>query len=234
MKAIIAVVIFLFGLGPLFSPVYAGNPAQIDWMVKFLLDEETTPFFPDTVRHTFVNAAMIHISGRCKFAAQDMDTAYIPGTGNNSSIVWNKNPGVKSVTEILGIKLKGQDRGLMRVEKKHLGLDRIRTDLGAEFWYYTSFNYPRPTIGIYNMVTESTAVEIYYSGIADWDSCRAFKHYFHNEAALYALYLAKLRRGETEVANFIRQIAENEIMDLKVILESRQPDITVKQEVLPR
>jgi hypothetical protein len=211
------------------------NPSNADWKLQFLLNDETAPFFTDTVRHTFISAAMQKISGTCKYAATAKIEGYVPPTGNNTSLTWGVQGGVKTVTEILGIKFRDTDYGIRRIRKRDLGLSKIATDEEARYWYITGWGATHPSVGVYNALSGDTGwVEIYYSGIADWDSCRAFRACFENEVALYAFYLTKLRQGQTEIANFIHQIAMNEILDLKIILETRPMDATVRKEVVPR
>ena len=233
-RIVIFIFIFLYSLIGT-TAVKAIDPAKVDWKLKFLLNDETDPFFPDTVRKILISTAMHTISASCKYASTAKDEAYIPGTGNITSVAdFNFSKGGQHICNILGVKLKDTDYGLLRVNKQDIGLDKITTDQGAKYWYITSWDAYAPGMGVYNGVSESTAVEIYFSTVADWDSSRAFRRCFENEAVLYSLYLCYLRQGETEIAEFIKQIAVNEILDLKAILENHPVDITLAKESINR
>lgn len=221
-------------VGIFVHPLFAADGSVLDNRLKLLLNDETDPLYPDSIRLDFLAMGMKKCATLCKYAATIRTSSYISGTGSRTSVQDYSYSGLTGVTIVRGVKLTGVDYALWKMTHSDIGLKKIATSTPVRYWYEGPRDGRDVRIGVYNAVTESTNVELFLSGIPAWADTSTLHPAFENETVLYALYLCKLRQGERDIANFIRQIATNEILDMKAILENRPFDVTIAKEVVPK
>lgn len=217
-------------------PCLATDGYILDTRLKLLLNDEDEPFYSDAIRQQFLEVGMRQSASVCKFAATGRCTSYVLTASNNTSIAAYGPPAIGDINHVLGIKLLHDDYGLREMKHRDIGHKKIASITPLRYWYTgvggaTGLN----SVGVYPPASDSNlSVDIYVAGVPDWEDTTSLHPGFENETILYALYLCKLRRGETQAAAFIKQIALSEMLDMKAILENRPMDITLKKEVVPR
>jgi len=240
MKKILVVTFVLVTHLFLANSIFAVGGGDLDVRLKLLLNDETNPFYPDSIRIDFINMSLKKC-GQLSYMAADfavkcsvmtafpdwiLPATLLDGTGFSSNT---------PITKIQYVLLANDDYGLMQIHPKDIAQKKIATTEPARYWYEQSRTGANGFfLRVYPKVDTKTIVWVFGSVAPLWADTAFLNPAFENEVVLYALYLCKQRQGEHEVANFIRQIAINEIMDLKAILENRPVDVTVAKEVVPR
>jgi len=241
-KVLMVMFIFVIYLS-LTSPAIAVEGASLDGRLKRLLNDETDPFFPDSIRWDFLAIGMKKCATLCDQVGNFRMEHYVGdsarlATGEAfkvppfdiSSIFSSGTP----ITKITNIWLKDTTYALVEIKAKDVAQKKIATSEPIRYWYKQYSPGATVRLGVYPAPIESTAIWIFGSCAPLWADTSYLNPGFENEVVLYALYLCKQRQGEHEVANFIKQIAINEILDLKAILENRPVDVTIAKEVVPR
>jgi len=236
----IIVVFFISLCGNMSSFGAAG--AALDGRLKILLNDETVPFYPDSIRWDFLSLGMKKCGTMCNqvgrfFAEAEVaePPTEIPFTGWIQPADWSTGFSVNTPpTNIEAIWLKDNDYALMEIKTKDIAQKKIATSETMRYWYEMWKSGSWIYLGVYPPPTDTTDVMIFGSVAPLWADTSYLNPGFENEVVLYAFYLCKQRQGEIEIANFIKQIAINEILDLKAILENRPVDVTIAKEVVPR
>jgi len=237
-KALIVGVVFLVVIF-LSVSAYGIGGWGLHQRLKLLLNDETIPFFPDSIRTDFLVMGLKKCATLCNQVGRFRKEWYAPqSTTYPYKVLAFGLDGIFSattpITNIDAVWLKDTTYALMEIKGKDVAQKKIATSEESRYWYERYRSATSILLAVYPPPADSTPLWIFGSCAPLWSDTSLLNPGFENEVVLYALYLCKQRQGEIEVANFIRQIAINEILDLKAILENRPMDVTLAKEVVPR
>jgi hypothetical protein len=221
-----------FALFVFCAPVLYGIEGNnLDLRLKALLANETVPFFPDSVRREFLTLGMNQCGMMCEHVTCVKISSYL--LAGKFALGYGTHVGAQAILGAHAIHNVDDGYALRRIHPKDIARKKIATDAPAQYWYNRTTSGTRKEFGVYPPVIDSTNFAMYLHGMPGWPDSANLHPAFENEVVLWALYLCKKRLGETQIAEFIRKIAENEILDLKIILQNRPIDVIREKEVVP-
>lgn len=205
---------------------------QYNQYLVTLLHDETDPFFPDTIRHSFLRVGVKATSSVCMVGEYsrlcDVGSLYGMMSFPTYADTFHNFVGIRAIWS------KDSSFALPHVGESNVALKSIATTTEMQYWYATEEGANVPQICIYPPPDTSGG---------EWDSVLVFAYgtphieYMHpaydHLVVLYALHLCYLRQGEKDVAQFIGNIFNSLRQDMYVITEGREVDVTIGKKVIP-
>lgn len=203
---------------------------ELDRDLMALLNDETKPFFPDSVRRRFLRAGIKKVSATNRAYQHKLE---VPLAANASSIAFS-DLAEYGTWEIVGVRKKNTERSLLKISGKDVGQKRISTTEPLQYYYDMQIPGESGHTKLFLYPPSSIADTLISYTCATTEIARHIQPAYRNLIVSYALYLCRLREGERPIAEFLKIIFDTDLMDLKVLLDNRQTDITLEKKVIAR
>jgi len=219
--------------------IYASDWDQINRWLVMLLNDETEPFFPNTITAEFLRLGVRKTSTVCrtsefKFICEVApDTAADPGQIRKPAFI----DSFRTIINYTAVWSKDSSYALPQIGSRDVARKSIYTDSEMRYWYVSRKAVMEPNIYVYPAPADTDTVIIFGYGIPEAGAAnepRYMNPAYDHLVVFYGLYLCYLRHGEGEIARYIKSIYESLLQDMFVITEGRQVDATIKKKVIPQ